>query len=208
MSGHAPTTAGAFGHPVQRTTFIDPSRAGSRWQQAGVGVAGIVLAVVLIVGQISVATTAGIQRNLHANVQNLRDGNKTMEQIVTKAAPTVALEDVIEEQKKTLGHTRKTMGLLNQEMAQIGATTDELSGTVSRMETASGQLSSGVAGMNSDTTAIVDLLGSLPGATERTHGKLERIGSDSKAINTELNTISGRLQGYGLPKARNVGGGQ
>lgn len=196
MTAVAPRTA----------TLFDERRRGSTWQQASVGAMGIVLALVLVIGQISVATTAGIQHNLHANIQRLKDGNATMREIVEKAAPTVLMEKVVADQAVALDHTGQTLQLLNEEMAALGETTLSLEATVTAMSDTSAGLATGVEGMASDTSKIVDLLGPLPDATTRTHKQLGRISGDSKAINGELDSISHKMEGYGLPHARCVKG--
>ncbi len=199
MSTYASTSAG--------TALLNPYQQGSRWAQLGMGITGIVLAVVLVVGQISVATSAGIQRNLHQNISHLRDGNETMASIVRKSADSPKTGKIVEGQAATLQNTLDTMKVLNGHMAAIGETTSSLTGTVSRMESASGTVSTGIAGMESSTNTIAELLGSLPAATDRTHKELGRINTDSAAINAELGAISAKMTGYGLPHAKNVKAG-
>lgn len=188
------------------SALIDDSRSGSPIQQALVGIVGIVLAVILIVGQISVAMTRGVSVNLHRNVKHLQDGNATLRDIVEKAGPALLIEKVVAQQQKTLQGTLDTMRVLNGEMEVIGETTTGLSGTVGSMQERSTSLAGGVAGMNRDTEKIVGMLGPLPDATTRTHTQLARIESDSAAINSELGAIGTKMRGYGLPQAQGVRG--
>jgi hypothetical protein len=159
-----------------------------------------------VIGQISVATTAGIQKNLHSNIGHLQHGNATMRDIIEKAAPSVVMEKVVAHQRDTLANTNRTMIRLNATMDSLGGTTSDLKTTVGTMQTASGNLATGIEGMNSDTARIVKLLKPLPAATERTHRQLSRIANDSGDINTELGQISNKMVKYGLPHAQNVKG--
>lgn len=188
-----------------RERYVDPSRQGSAWQQIATGILGVVLAAVLIMGQVSLATTRGIQHNLGDVIANMQQGNATMRDIVEKAAPSVQMERTIGNQSRTLAHTRDTMTVLNSEMARIGSTTNDLHGTVRGMRDTSRNVASGVSAMNRDTARIVTLLEPLPKRTRRTHGYLKRIGADSRAINGELGAISGKMLRYGLPHAKKVG---
>lgn len=201
-NGHTPLPVAQGGI----TRYVDTTHAGNPWAQLGVGVLGIVLAAVLVIGQISVATTRGISVHLHGNVANIEQGNETMLEIIEKAVPAVAMEAAVEKQKTILRNTNDTMGVLNDQMYGIGETTNGMSATVGTMERTSGELATGVASMDESTSAIVRLLVPLPSATGRTHSWLTRIAADSAAINTELYAISNKMSRYGLPKAKNVRG--
>lgn len=190
--------------PPTASRWADSDKPGSPWQQAMVGVLGVVLALTLVIGQVAVATTAGISRNLHANIKHLEDGNKTMKTIIERAGPTVLMEQVVRNQELILANTQKTLGVLNGHMGKIGATTAGLGSTVGTMQSTSGELATGVQGMNSDTQKIVGLLEPLPVAIGRTHTQLGQISTDAGAINGELNTISGKMIKYGLPHAKKV----
>jgi len=184
--------------------FLDQNKPGSVWAQVLTGVVGIVLAAMLIVGQIAVALTAGIQHNLHTSVVNLGRGNGTMAQILDKAQPIGLVEKVTQKQQDTLANTLDTMKLLNAQMAQIGTTTGAMQGTVGSMATNSASLADGVAGMDSNTGKITDKLGGLVVGTDKLAVPLGHIATDSTAINAELLAIAGKLQSYGLPPAKGV----
>lgn len=186
--------------------MVDDTRPGSMWSQLLVGVVGVVLGIVLVVGQLSVAVTHGISVNLHQNVKNLRAGNATLRDIVEKAAPTLVIQKVITRQNEVLQNTLGTMRTLNGEMSIVTETTAGLEQSVSTMQQTSAQLASGVEGMNQDTARIADMLAALPEATGRTHRQLQRIDADSGALNAELSAIGGKMRRYGLPQAQNVRG--
>lgn len=196
----------AAGHPMQSpmSGMVDETRQGSAWAQAITGIVGIVLAVILVVGQISVVTTKGIAEHLHSNVANTREGNRVMRSVIEKAAPSVAMEGIVKGQSQSLAHTKATMTRLNGQMKLIGATTSSLDTTVGGMQKSSNKLAAGVDGMDSDTSQIVKLLGQLPAATVRTHKSLSGIATDTTSINTELAAIAAKMQGYGLPRAKKV----
>ncbi len=183
---------------------VDADRPGSVWGQVLVGGVGVVLALTLVLGQVSLATTKGIERNLDRNVAQLRTGNTTMKSIIERAAPSMKIDTLVKGQSTTLAHTNQTMTQLNREMATVGATTDELAGTVGQMETTSGQLAAHVGAMERNSGKISALLGRLPGVTDDTHKRLQRIGTDTGAINGELEAIAAKMQRYGLPPAKKV----
>src|SRR5688572_20945001 len=99
--------------------LVDEQRLGSAGGQAMVGIAGIVLAVILVVGQISLATTKGIATHLHASVGHITEGNQIMESVIERAAPSVELEKVLKSQAATLGSTRDAMASTNVELEVI-----------------------------------------------------------------------------------------
>lgn len=203
----ASLTAGVQLQPQQKTSiFLDDTKPGSRWGQVLTGVVGIVLAVILIVGQIAVATTQGIQHNLHATVGHLAVANKTMGSILDKALPITQVEKIVAVQQKTLANTLSTMQVLNGQMSEITATTDGLSSTVAGMNTTSASLASGVAGMDANTGTITQQLSTLPAQTDSTAKQLTKISTDSTAINAELIAITAKLRNYGLPAAKGVRG--
>lgn len=181
--------------------LVDHTRAGSAGGQAAIGIAGIVLAVILVVGQISLATTKGIAVHLHASVEHMTEGNEVMESVIERAAPSVELEKILDKQAKTLASTQDAMVMTNEQMRSIGATTTELDGVVGSMEATSSKLASGVTGMRASTDTMADELGTLPAATKRTHRQLATISGDTAAINTELTAIGRKMQAYGLPHA-------
>jgi hypothetical protein len=181
--------------------LVDEQRLGSPGGQAMIGVAGIVLAVVLIVGQISLATTKGIATHLHNSVQHITAGNEVMESVIERAAPSVEMEKALQAQEKTLGNTRDAMVATNEQLAQIMKTKESLLDVVSKMDASSGQLATGVGGVSSSTGKMTGMLGTLPSATRRTHAQLARINSDTTAINGELGAIGRKMTSYGLPHA-------
>jgi hypothetical protein len=202
-----PANAWANAFPAPECgAFYDPASRGSKWAQVGTGVVGIILAIVLVVGQVSLATSRGIQAHLVRNVAKLREGNKTMEEIVLKGEPSVHVAKVVQHQQAVLEHTRVTMVGLNQRMTGIVKTTDGLATTVGSMRTASSALASGVASMDASTQKLGDLLGPLPGKADATGAALGQINNDSSAINGELTAISGKMEKYGLPHATGVRG--
>lgn len=194
------TSAHSDGSPL--AALVDEQRLGSAGGQAMVGIAGVVLAIVLVVGQISLATTKGIATHLHASVEHITEGNKHMESVIERAAPSAQLETVLESQSKTLAHTRDAMATTNEELEVILEEKRKLIAVVGRMETTSAELATGVDGVNSSTTKMTGMLGSLPSATTRTHKQLALINADTKAINAELAAIAAKMQKYGLPRAK------
>jgi hypothetical protein len=188
--------------------LVDESRPGSVRSQVLIGITGIVLGIVLIVGQVSVATTNGMSANLHRNVSNLEAGNATLEEIVEKAQPTRVIQQVVARQGVVLDRTVKTMQALNGEMAQVADTTSELEGSVKGMQATSGELARGVEGMSRDSAEMARMLETLPDATTRTNVQLDRINADSTALNGELRSVGRKMERYGLPKAKHVGGRQ
>lgn len=197
MSGAAPPCTASPLAPL-----VDEQRLGSTGGQAMVGIAGMVLAVILVVGQVSLATTKGIATHLDASVTNLTEGNKVMESVIERAAPSTELEKVLAQQSKTLANTRDAMVETNVELEGIGATKATLIDVVGDMERTSSQLASGVAAVDDSTTEMTELLGTLPDATTRTHRQLGRINGDTNAINAELAAIAAKMLRYGLPKAK------
>lgn len=181
--------------------LVDEQRLGSAGGQAAMGVAGIVLAIILVVGQISLATTKGIATHLHASVEHITEGNKVMESVIERAAPSTELEKVLASQSKTLARTRDAMAATNGELRQIEQTNADLSRVVGRMDARSGALATGVEAVDASTTDMVSMLGTLPGATKRTHRQLGRINGDTNAINAELAAIADKMLAYGLPRA-------
>ncbi|MCW2927932.1 MAG: hypothetical protein JWM86_1900 [Thermoleophilia bacterium] len=182
--------------------LVDEQRLGSAGGQAMVGIAGIVLAIVLVVGQISLATTKGIATHLHASVEHMTEGNQVMESVIERAAPSAELEKVLASQSKTLAHTRDAMAATNEELELILKEKHSLIKVVGRMDATSGELATGVDGVNASTKKMTGLLGTLPSATARTHAQLAKINADTTAINVELSAIAAKMQKYGLPLAK------
>jgi hypothetical protein len=196
-----------YGQPRALTLadrVVDSTKPGSVMSQALTGAVGLVLALVLIGGQISLATTKGISENLHKNVQQLKDGNKTMASVIERAEPSVAMEATLGAQADSLGNTERTMGLLNKEMATSGKVTDDLMSTVARMQSTSGLLANSVGAMNYDSLRMLDLLQMMPASTQHTYVGLNRIGGDTKAINGEMQAITAKMRRYGLTPAHGV----
>ena len=187
---------------VQRT--VDTTRAGSVWGQVLTGVVGVTLAVVLIAGQVSLATTKNISKNLHKNVVQLKYGNKTMASVIEKSKPSVMMEKTIGAQSKSLDHTSVTMQALNVEMAKSGKVTNELMQTTAAMNATSLQLANGVKSMNGDTATMLSALQTMPAATDRTQTNLSKLASDTKAINAEMQAIGRKMKRFGLPEAQGV----
>lgn len=182
--------------------LVDEQRLGSAGGQAAVGVAGIVLAIILVVGQVSLATTRGIAVHLRASVENMQDGNRVMESVIERAAPSVELEKMLQQQSKTLANTRDAMAATNGELGSIMTTKRELIDVVGQMEATSGKLATDVEGVNASTGTMTERLGTLPAATRRTHGQLAQINGDTTAINVELAAIAAKMIRYGLPRAQ------
>jgi ABC-type transporter Mla subunit MlaD len=164
-------------------------------------IACIAVALILVIGQIALATTKGISAHLHTSVQNITDGNKVMEEVLERSAPSAALGKVLASQSTTLANTRDAMVQTNGELGQIADTTGQLGGVVDGMGSTSGQLADTIGSMETSTKRMTDQLGTLPGATERTSGSLSRINSDMAAVNVELNALAAKLQKYGLKQA-------
>ncbi len=202
----ASVTSGRPLGPGFMPALTSPTRRGNGWAQLGSGILCMVLGFALVFGQVSLATTKGIQRNLHATIANMDQGNNTMTSIIDKAEPSVSMEKTVAGQAQTLDRVHGTMVELNTQMAGVSRTTDGMVSAVGSMQTDSTKLASGVAGMDADTAKMNELLGALPAKTVSTHQKLSKIGQDSAAINAELARISEKMRGYGLPQARNVGG--
>lgn len=182
--------------------LVDEQRLGSPGGQVAVGIAGIVLAIVLVMGQVALATTKGIAVHLHTSVENITQGNKVMESVVERAAPSVAMESALAAQAKTLGNTRTALKATNAELGTITETKHRLLDVVGGMQGTSTSLASNVEAVNTSTTKMTGMLGELPGATTRTHKQLSTINTDTAAINAELNAIASKMVKYGLPHAK------
>lgn len=196
------TGASVQASPTPLAPLVDETRLGSSIGQTATGVAGLVLAVVLVMGQISLATTKGLAEHLHQNVENITRGNQVMESVIERASPTPVLAKTVAEQSKVLASTRDTMHMTNAGMASMSQTAGELDTVVGRMESQSGNLAEGITGIGNDTAEIATLLGGLPDQTTKTHAALSRINADTVALNTELAQIAAKMQGYGLPRAK------
>ena len=181
--------------------LVDEQRLGSAGGQAAVGIAGIVLAIVLIMGQISLATTKGIAVHLRTAVANIEEGNVVMESVIERSAPSVQLETMLEKESKTLADTRDGLVGMNSELDSIMSTKKELIGVVGEMEATSAKLATDVEGVNTSTQKMTGMLGTLPAATQRTHKQLAQINGDTTAINGELAAIAAKMVKYGLPRA-------
>jgi hypothetical protein len=182
--------------------LVDEQRLGSAGGQAAVGIAGIVLAIILVMGQISLATTKGIAVHLHSSVENIKQGNEVMESVIERAAPSVQLEKMLDQQSKTLSNTRDAMAQMNGELDSIMKTKYQLIDQVGAMEQSSSKLASDVENVNTSTAKMTSMLGTLPAATQRTHKQLATINGDTAAINTELGAIAAKMLKYGLPRAQ------
>ena len=182
--------------------LVDETRVGSAGGQLTVGIAGVVLAVILVMGQVSLATSKGMAVHLHHSVAHITKGNEVMESVVERAAPSVELEKMLREQSLTLAHTRDAMVQTNEELAAILGSMDGLSTTVDGMAGTSEQLASDVASLSSSTSTMTSNLGTLPEATTQTHAQLARINTDTNAINGELAAIGRKMMSYGLPQAK------
>lgn len=196
------TAASPHASTTPLAALVDESRVGSSIGQAVTGIAGLVLAVVLVMGQLSLAVTAGMATHLHQSVEHMTEGNKVMESVIERAAPSPALAKAIADQSETLAATHDTMKMTNAGMVGMTQTANRLDGVVARMETTSGQLAGDLAGMGSDTAKMSSLLGGLPAKTTKTSASLSRINTDTIAINAELAAIAAKMQGYGLPRAK------
>jgi septal ring factor EnvC (AmiA/AmiB activator) len=188
--------------PSPLAPLVDHRRLGSAGGQALTGIAGIVLAVLLVVGQVSLATTKGISAHLHASVQHMTEGNEVMQSVIERAAPSVEMERVLAQQSKTLANTRDTMIKTNAQLGQITTTTGKLSTSTSAMQATSEKLATDVAAVDANTATINKRLGGLPAATDATGGSLTSISTDLHDLNGELIEISRKLMKYGLPRAQ------
>jgi hypothetical protein len=183
---------------------VDTGKPGSVWSQALTGVVGITLAIVLIAGQVSLATTKNISKNLHQNVTQLQDGNVTMASVIERSEPSVMMEKTIGAQSASLKNTSATMQKLNKEMATSGKVTDSLMKTTSSMNATSLKLANGVKKMNADTARMLGLLQTMPAATDRTQKNLQKLSNDTRAINAEMKAIGQKMKRFGLPEAKGV----
>jgi septal ring factor EnvC (AmiA/AmiB activator) len=174
------STYAAEPSPSPLAALVDETRAGSAGSQLAIGIAGVVLAVVLVMGQISLATTKGMAIHLAASVDNITRGNEVMESV----------------------STRDAMVLTNRELEAIAAEQETLVTTVDGMQQTSAQLDSDVASLSGSTAEMTSMLGTLPDATARTHKQLHRINTDTNAINQELAAIGRKMLSYGLPRAK------
>lgn len=195
-------TATSHSAPSAFAGLVDETRQGSAGGQTLIGVAGIVLAVLLVVGQVSLATTKGMATHLHNSVEHMTQGNEVMEGVIAKAAPSVKMEQTLAQQEQTLGNVRDTMVKTNTQLAEVGATTTQLGTATARMEAASGKLAADVAAVDTNTAEINTSLSSLPIATDATLKSITKINTDMTALNFELATISQKLMKYGLPRAK------
>jgi septal ring factor EnvC (AmiA/AmiB activator) len=196
------STYAAEPSPSPLAALVDETRAGSAGSQLAIGIAGVVLAVVLVMGQISLATTKGMAIHLAASVDNITRGNEVMESVIERAAPSVELEKLLAAQSQTLASTRDAMVLTNRELEAIAAEQETLVTTVDGMQQTSAQLDSDVASLSGSTAEMTSMLGTLPDATARTHKQLHRINTDTNAINQELAAIGRKMLSYGLPRAK------
>lgn len=196
------TATYAQGGSTPLAPLVDEQRLGSAGGQVAIGITGIVLAIILVIGQISLATTKGIATHLHASVDHMVEGNQVMESVIERAAPAVEMERVIEQQSKTLGHTLDAMAATNAELSAIEKSDETLLRVVGEMEASSATLASDVAKVDETTGTMTAMLGKLPGATKRTHTQLGTINGDTNAINAELAAIAAKMLKYGLPRAK------
>ncbi|MCW2950082.1 MAG: hypothetical protein JWN41_1095 [Thermoleophilia bacterium] len=197
-------TSSAYNSPSPLAGLVDETRVGSAGGQTLTGIAGIVLAILLVAGQISLATTKGISQHLHASVAHMAAGNDVMESVISRAVPSTAMERVLAQQADTLGNVRDSMVRTNAQLGEIGATTRKLSTATDTMSATSARLAVDVAKTDRNTGAINVQLGTLPGATKATGASLSSINGDMRDLNGELATISHKLVKYGLPRARNA----
>lgn len=188
--------------PSPLSPMVDESRVGSVGGQAAIGIAGIVLAVILVMGQVSLATTKGTAMYLHKDLEHLTEGNQVMKSVIERSAPTSQLEVVLEQQSATLANTRDAMVQTNEELSTITASMEQLGGVVGGMQSTSESLASDVGSLGSSTARMTELLGTLPDATANTHKQLNRINTDTNAINGELAAIGRKMMSYGLPRAK------
>ncbi|MBC7460489.1 MAG: hypothetical protein H7287_03935 [Thermoleophilia bacterium] len=195
-------TSTSYGSPSAFAGLVDETRQGSAGGQTLIGVAGIVLAVLLVVGQVSLATTKGMAAHLHNSVQHMTEGNDVMEGVIAKAAPSVKMEQTLAQQEQTLGNVRDTMVTTNTQLGEIGATTKKLGAATSRMQVSSSKLAADVAAVDVNTASINASLSTLPIASDATLTSITKINTDMTALNFELATISQKLMKYGLPRAK------
>ncbi len=167
-----------------------------------VGVAGLVLAVILVMGQVSLATSKGMAVHLHNSVEHISQGNVVMESIVERTAPATALETILKKQTETLASTRNSLAQTNADLDAIITAKHGLIDVVDGMQSTSGALATDVGALGSSTTRMTSLLGELPDSTARTHKQLNRINTDTNAINAELAAIGRKMMSYGLPRAK------
>lgn len=182
--------------------LVDESRLGSSIGQTLIGVAGIVLAIILIMGQLTLATTKGMAEHLHQTMLHTTKANEVMESVIERAAPTPVLAKTIENQSKMLQSTRDTMHAANAGMAGLNNSAKDMSGTVGGMRTTSGKLATGITGIGADTKKMGAMLGKLPAQVNGTQTAMTKINTDTRALNTELAAIAGKMQGYGLPTVK------
>jgi hypothetical protein len=195
-------TAYAHNRVSQLSGLVDETRVGSAGGQALTGIAGIVLAVLLVLGQVSLATTKGISAHLHSSVAHMTEGNQVMTSVIARAAPAVQMEKTLGAQEQTLGAVRDSMVQTNVQLGEIGSTTAQLASATTSMQGTSSRLATDVANVDVNTTKINKQLGGLPAATSATGGSLLKINADMHALNFELATISQKLMKYGLPRAK------
>lgn len=195
-SSHAPLDASPL------SPLVDETRLGSAGGQTVTGIAGIVLAVVLVVGQISVATTKGIAVHLHKSVEHIALGNDVMESVIERGAPTAPMEGAVAAQARTLAKTRAAMARTNTEMAKMQGTTATLDSTVARMQGTSTSLATGVTSVSRGTKDIAATLSGLPASTRTTGTSLDRISTDTNALNHELEAIGAKMRHWGLARVR------
>jgi methyl-accepting chemotaxis protein len=182
--------------------LVDETRLGSSIGQTLTGVAGIVLAIILIMGQLSLATTKGLAEHLHQSVVHVTEGNKVMESVIERAAPSPQLAKMVEEQSQTLQSTRDTMHTTNASMGSLNAASTNMNTVVGQMAGSSGKLATGITHIGADTKKMGTMLGKLPPQTTKTQTAMSRINKDTLALNTELAAIAGKMQGYGLPTVK------
>lgn len=204
MSSYAMSTSAQFAPQHRPSTMYDDTRAGSGLGQVGVAIVAIVLAIVLIVGQVALATTRDIASHLHESVANLAQGNTTMLQVIDRARPNPVIGKALAKQSQVLAHTSVTLTQVNVAMAQIIGTTNGLSTTVGSMQRSSNGLAGGVSGMARDSAKIASILGKLPDTASKISVSTSAIDGDSKDINTQLGAIEGKMKNYGLPQAKDI----
>lgn len=188
--------------PSPLASMVNEKKRGSAAGQAALGIAGIILAVVLIMGQISLAITKGMAVHLEASVQHIREGNEVMESVIERAAPSVELEKMLDKQSETLANTRDAMVQTNEQLESILVSKKQLIEVVGGMQSTSASLASDVSSLGSSTADMNSQLGTLPSATVRTHKQLARINKDTSAINGELAAIGRKMRAFGLPRAK------
>ena len=192
----------AQGSPSPLSPLVDEQRLGSAGGQAMVGIAGLVLAVILVVGQVSLATSKGMAIHLHESVQHISQGNEVMESVVERSAPASVLETILERQSQTLANTRESLVQTNADLDSIITAKHELIDVVAGMQSTSGQLADDVGALGTSTSRMTSMLGELPDSTASTHKQLNRINTDTNAINAELAAIGRKMMSYGLPRAK------